>query len=874
MAGRSEQRSARIRTPDQRLRVFVSSVPGELGAERAAARDAIEQLRLAPVMLESGAQPHRARDVYRAYLEQSDVFVGIYWQQYGRSWPREGRSGGPDAADGAGPGASGLEDEFRLSQGMPRLLYVKRPAPDAEPELSRMLTAIQAEGGLAYKPFSDAAELRELLLTDLVTILTERFEGTERGGSGYVVPSPATALVGREHDVAEVVQLLDKLDRRLVVLTGAGGIGKTRLAVAVMLRSKELWRDGIAFVDLSSVTSPESVPGVIATSLGLAMQGQERPLDVLGRRLAGRHMLLVLDNFEQVLDAAPLVADLLSRAPRLHVLVTSRVVLRVRGEQEWRVEPLGLVPTSQDLAALAEVPAVRLFVDRVRDVRPGFELTDENAADVAELCRRLDGLPLALELAAAWMRLLTPAQMLARLEERLGRPGVLVDLPNRQKTLTATIEWSYDLLPEAAQKLLPRLSAFAAPFTADAVDAICGRENPDMMEDLSTLLDHSMVSPAERPDGQPAFQLLDTIRRFAAARLDADAADETFVRLERYLLDVLANASTRHGSQRWAMRGLDSELLNIQAVFAWRARDDRMTGALVRALGDVWVWLLVRGHLRRASVLGQQIGTAGEAGFRTERDRMAWSFLQTSRLLVRGRFDEVVTLVDEVVPDFRRLEGPSRLALTLMRRGMSRPYMRDSPARADFEEALAVIRDTDDDLALGYVLSHYGSFLSVDGNVAKARRLHGETLKIARSLNDENQRAEAHYELAIDGLLAGESATAEPDLVLAARHYRDIDHRDGLARCLAALSVLALSSGHADLAAWLIGATSSARDDIGLTPWPLAAEAERRFTAQVQAGLPAAEYADQVASGRTHLMEDALGQALLTLEGTAPVAQW
>ena len=299
------------------------------------------------------------------------------------------------------------------------------------------------------------------------------------------------------------------------MLTGAGGIGKTRLALAVLERTRPQWKDGVAFVDLSSVTDPRLVPEAIASALGFVGQGQERPLDTLVRGLAGRHMLIVLDNFEQVLGAAPVVADLLQRAPRLHVLVTSRVVLRIRGEQEWRVDPLGVLPADVGLAALAQAPAVRLFVERVRDVRPGFELTDDNAAAVAELCRRLDGLPLALELAAAWLRLLTPKQMLDRLDERMARPAGLVDLPDRQQTLTATLQWSYDLLPPSAQQLLARLSVFAAPFTAEAARAVCGGDGVGATENLATLLDHSMASPAERPDGERAFRLLDVIRRFA-----------------------------------------------------------------------------------------------------------------------------------------------------------------------------------------------------------------------------------------------------------------------------------------------------------------------------------------------------------------------
>jgi predicted ATPase len=848
------QQDSGIRTPDQRLRVFVSSTLEELAAERAAARAAIEQLRMAPVMFESGARPHPAQAVYRAYLEQSDVFVGIYWQRYG--W--------------VGPGMtiSGLEDELRLAGDMPRLLYFKVPAPGMEPGLARMLEKVEAEGRSAYKTFAGAEELRALVLTDLATMLAERFGGGGRDGPRLLAPSPVTALVGRDDDVDGVARLLDAQDRRLVVLTGAGGIGKTRLALAVMEHTKAHWRDGAAFVDLSSVTDSRLVPDAIAAALGLVVQGREQPLDTLARRLAGRNMLIVVDNFEQVLEAAPMLADLLQRAPELHLLVTSRVVLRVRGEQEWMVAPLRCPAAGAAPAELAEAPAVRLLVERVRDVQPGFELTSENAQAVGELCRRLDGLPLALELAAAWMRLLTPDQMLARLYERLDRPGALADLPGRQQTLTDTIEWSYDLLPAPAQQLLARLSVFAAPFTTGAAEAVCGQDGADAVAGLSTLLDYSMVSPAERRDGERAFRLLEPIRRFAAARLEN--ADETLTRLERHLLDVLKTASATHGSQDRDMLRLDSEQPNLQVVLGWLARNGGPSGPLLQALGDVWVWMLVRGHFRRTSELWQQIESLPEESLRTDRDRLARSHLTADKLLNDGGFAEAVSLVDEILPDARRLEQPSRFGMTLMGRGIARPYTAHSPARADFEEALAVVRDAGDPLVLGYVLAHFGSFLCVDGDAARARVLHEEMLQIARSLGDQNLRAEAHYDLALDALSAGDVASSRPHLAASVQYYRNLDHLDGLTRCLGALTALALADEHPHLAARLIGATAAARDRIGLTPWPAVSEAERRTNERAQALLPRSEYAAQVAAGRSLTIEDALTQALQTLAGQAP----
>ena len=724
-----------IRTPDQRLRVFVSSTLEELAAERRAARAAIEQLRLAPVMFESGARAHPPQEVYQAYLAQSDIFVGIYWQRYG--W--------------IGPGMtiSGLEDELRLAAGMPRLLYVKVPAPGMEPGLSRMLEAIRAEGTTAYKRFSDAGELRELIASDLAMMLAERFGGPDRAARWPAIPSPVSALVGRDADVAEVTRMLTAPGARLVVLTGVGGAGKTRLALAVAERIQEQWADGAAFVDLSPVTDPRLVPDAIASALGLVGQGRERPLDTLQRRLARRHMLLVLDNFEQVRGAAPAVADLLQRVPGLRVLVTSRVVLRLRGEQEWRVDPLGVPPPGSTLAVLAEAPAVRLFVDRARDVQPGFTLTSQNAAAVVELCRRLDGLPLALELAAASMRLLTPDQILARLPGQLEHPGAVADLPGRQQTLTSTIQWSYDLLPAPDQQMLARLSVFAAPFTAAAAEAVGGQEDRDAVQDLAMLLDNSMVSPADRPDRERALRLLGPIRRFAAAQL-ADPG-QTLSRLERYLLGVLDDASPHYGSQDRDMRRLDSEQPNLRAVLAWIADGRRPPGQLVRALGDVWVWLLVRGHLRQSATLWQQIVSL-LAQDPPGGDRMARAWLLAGGWMNQGEFTKAIGAVDEVMPDGRRVEKPSRIALLLMARGIARADIAHDQARADFAEALEVARAAGDPLVLGYVQAHYGTLLCLDGDLDQARVLHEEALTIARSIGDENLRAEGHYFLAIDAM--------------------------------------------------------------------------------------------------------------------------
>jgi predicted ATPase len=838
-----------IRTHDQRLRVFVSSTLGELEAERRSSRAAIEQLRLHPVMFETGARPHPAQAVYQAYLDQSDVFVGIYWQSYG--W--------------IGPGAdiSGLEDELRLAGRMPRLLYVKCPAPEIEPGLSRMLRQIQSEGGLTYKTFADAGELRELLVSDLATLLSEHFGDTRRDGGESKVPVPVTALVGRDQEVAEVASLVSADDHRLVVLTGAGGVGKTRLALAVLEQTRPHWQGGVALADLSRVSDPWLVPETITIALGFARQGRETPLDTLGRRLAGKHMLVVLDDFDQVLEAAPVVAELLQRAPRLHLLVTSRVVLRVRGEREWRVEPLLLPPGDGDPGG---TPAVRLLVDRIRDVQRGFELTSDNAAAITETCRRLDGLPLALELAATWMRVLTPQQLLQQLDEHMERRGALIDLPDRQQTMTATIDWSYQRLPQAARQMLARLTVFAAPFTKDAAEAVSGHDAAAAAESLALLVDHNMVSPAERPDGERAFAMLNLINRFASERLEDP--DDTLGRLEGYLLGVLERAGAQHGSQDWARRLLDSESPNLPVVLRWAAERQRPSGELLRRVGDAWVWLVVRGHLRWASGLSKRIESWPAAGLGNERDAMARHWLTTIALLDDGRFAQAGALIDEILPDARRLEQPSRWVVMLLVRALSRPYAAGSPARGEFEEALAVARDAGDPVVLGYALSRFGLFLSLDGDPARARDMHEEMLGIACSLGDENQRAEAHYGLAMDVLAAGGPGPAGSHLAAAARWFTDIDNRDGLGRCLGALAAVALRRKRAHLAARLVGAAAAVRV-IGLTPYPTVAEAEDRVIKQIRAALQDSEFTADVAKGRADTAEAALAAAWAALEDGA-----
>jgi len=474
--------------------VFVSSTLGELADERRAVSRAIEALRLTPVMFELGARPYPPREVYQQYLAQSDVFIGLYWQRYGQPAP--------------GMQVSGLEEEFDLSGALPRLLYVKAPAAGRDPRLGDLLARIQDDASASYRHFRTPAELGRLVRDDLAVLLSERFAAAA-GQAAAAVPSPAgargprplpvstTSLLGRERAVDEVAGLLERPEVRLVTLTGPGGVGKTRLAVAVGERLRGRFGAGTAFVPLDSVTDSGQVLAAIGRAAGADLAGAGAPLEALAETFGDGAWLLVLDNLEQVVQVAPDLGELLARCPGVAILATSRTVLGLRAEREYPVPPLAL-PADPGTASVAEVaasPAVALFVDRARAVRPDFELTEGNAAAVAEICRRLDGVPLAIELAAARTRLLDPPALLDRLAASLDALGTgAVDLPERQRTLRATIEWSVGLLEDAERSLLEVTAVFTDGWTIPAAAQVAGLDEDRALELCEALARHSLVA--------------------------------------------------------------------------------------------------------------------------------------------------------------------------------------------------------------------------------------------------------------------------------------------------------------------------------------------------------------------------------------------
>jgi predicted ATPase/class 3 adenylate cyclase len=534
------------------------------------------------------------------------------------------------------------------------------------------------------------------------------------------LPAPLTSFVGREAETAEAVRLLGR--SRLLTLTGAGGSGKTRLALQVAGQLQPRYRDGAFFADLSSVTDPALVPSVLARALGVPEAAGRPVLAALCDHLRDKQLLLVVDNFEQVAEAGAVVERLLTAAPGLGVVATSRVVLAVAGEQELVVPPLELPDLRRlpGLDALGHSEAVRLFVERAQAARPGFRLTGENAPTVAEICARLDGLPLAIELAATRIKVLTPAQILPRLERRLSLlTGGARTLPDRQRTLRGAIAWSHDLLPGPQRRLLARLSVFAGGWTLESAEAVCdpGSLGLDVLDGLASLVDQSLVLGSEPAAGQARFSMLETVREFAQERLAA-AGDLEPVR------------------RRHAQHFLDLAV----------AAEPHLTGP------DQAEWLdrceLEQANLRLAL---RSAAEAGQAGRAQEAAGALWRFWQQRGHLAEGRLR-----LEEVLALPAGKEATPARAKALAGAGGIAWWQEDiAAARRFYDEALAIERRLGDPARIAEALYNQAFVVAAGGDFEGGFRLCEESLELFRRAGDEAGVARADWMLAMRDLVAG-----------------------------------------------------------------------------------------------------------------------
>ncbi|MGY1823834.1 DUF4062 domain-containing protein [Geodermatophilus sp. SYSU D00079] len=829
-----------IATPDQRLRVFVSSTMEELAAERRAVRAAVTRMRLTPVLFELGARPHPPRDLYRAYLTQSDVFVGVYGERYG--WVAPGMT------------VSGLEDEYDLSAGKPRLLYVRRTAPARDPRLTRLITRIQAESGASTTPYDDPEQLGELVADDLAVLLTERFAAPRPrppGLSAGWLPTPPTPMVDRSAELALVTGLLADPAVRLVTLTGPGGTGKTRLALAAAERLVPD-RDAVWWIDLAPLRDPDEVPVAVAAALGVTAEGRRPLLDLVGERLGGLRALLVVDNAEQVLDAAPAAAPLLARCPRTQLLVTSRAVLGLRGEHDVPLGPLAVPPPEEERPdRVRDAPAVALFAARAQRADPSFAVTDATAATVAEVVRRLDGLPLAVELAAARVRTLPPAALLRRLDRALDLRGPDVDAPDRHRTLRQTIAWSHDLLAEPERTLLARLSVCAGGFTLDTAEAVGAVDDDlDVLDALSSLVGHSLVTPADAGGAEPRFRMLALVRAFAAERLhERGEAEATRGRLAVHLAEFAreAGAALSGPEHRLWLARLEAEAADLQAALRWAVDGDHAELA-VRLTAPLARWWWARGLLADMAELAERTAALPSAGRLPPEPagRLLWARAATRIAL--GRVREARPLVDRLVADARERGDTWQLGHGLNSLAMTLPP--DDPRLAPtLDAAVAALRDSGDTWSVAFAQLFRGAVAVLAGDAAEAARVHREALEVARAVGDDHLAAWLDDQLALDALVAGDLAGAREALgEAAALHRRDHD-LEGLAYCLDGLAGLALASGDAPLAARLTGAAAATRARTGIAVWPPMQPLARQLDDAVTAALGPDEDRRQRAAG-------------------------
>jgi predicted ATPase len=635
------------------------------------------------------------------------------------------------------------------------------------------------------------------------------------------LPIPATPLLGRANELARARALMQQAEVRLLTLTGAPGIGKTRLGLQVAAELYAAFADGVIFVALAPISDPSLVVTTIAQALGIQERAGQTLLDRLKGFLREKHMLLLLDNFEHVLAAAPLVATLLAAAPGLVVLATSRAPLRLYGEHELVVPPLGL-PAVDPLSPLEEIvqsPAVGLFIVRGQAVRADFALTNANAAAVAEICQRLDGLPLAIELAATRVKLFSPQALLPRLERRLQfLTAGARDLPARQQTLRNTIDWSYDLLDSVEQAIFARMSVFVGGCTLTAAEAVLSDDSrsdaeisvfipPEaILDDLSSLVDNSLLTQIDGVDDEPRFTMLETIREYALERL-SERGEATLLhrRHAAYYLALAEDADPKlHSAEQsmWFDR-LEAEHENLRAALVWHdeATDDvtlrlRLAGALW------WFWFMHgfgnEGLDRLKSLLSQDRSGQPTTWRAKALNATGWlSLYYADEATAEERYRESLAISTALKDTLNR-------AYALRGMGKIAEHRHDSArACSDFEESLALFRALDNTWATAWTLVDLGLANVLHGDVRRAKLCYEESLALYRKQGDKQGVAQTLGRLGSLALDQDDNARAralfEESLIL----YQELGITGGIANSLNMLGELARKQGEYAQAATL-----------------------------------------------------------------------
>jgi predicted ATPase/DNA-binding winged helix-turn-helix (wHTH) protein len=674
-------------------------------------------------------------------------------------------------------------------------------------------------------------------------------------------PSP---LIGRETELEEINRLLGQSDIRLMTVTGVGGTGKTRLSQAIAYNSLAQFTDGVFFIDLSAIENAELVIPIIAETLGIREDSRKPLIETMRENLQEKKMLVILDNFEQIRRAASRIGELISYSRNLKILVTSRVRLFLTFEYEFPLQPLA-VPTDIKVSReeLGEYPAVALFIARARTVKPFFELTEENAPSIVEICRRLDGLPLAIELAAVRVKLFAPQAILTRLSSslKLLTGGSHVS-PARQRTMRGTIAWSYDLLGEEEKKMFNRLAVFTGGFTLDAAEAVvhAGEDFSVELLDLATsLTDQSLLSQRELPNGEPRFRMLTVVREYALEILEASSEANEIKRRHARFYAALAEAAepkllSASGS-RW-LQILEEEHDNLRSAIEWSLENDpEIALRIVGALRNFW---FVRGYLsegvkwiKRALDKKETEANPGLLA------KALYSIGNLHRF--QGEFETAKPYLEEGLRVASAAADKNLTSLSLWALGMIELEQGDlNEAQVLIEESLAIAREMNDKQHISLRLTGLGEIARAQYNYETARRHYEEALSLAREESSKYYIAIHTSNLAYTTCLLGDYRAAFAYTLECLDVTEDLGDKRNMGITLSIFGALAVAAGKIEKAARLWGAAQGIFDSINFKPVKVDRDFKEQYINEARAAIGDEAFDVAFASGRTLPLKEAM----------------